>query len=71
MAKTLLPKTCNSIELELRMAIPLGKLFSRSGILRDHFITYEAGVVHADYRGSVSVFLINHHPDQLKPFDWR
>ena len=37
-AKTLLWKTCNSIELELRISIPPGhfeKLFSRSGLLRD------------------------------------
>lgn len=68
-AKTLLWKTCNSIELELRISIPPGhfeKLFSRSGLLRDHFITCEVGVVDADYRGSVLALLINHHP--YKPF---
>ena len=66
-AKTLLPQTCNSVELELRMAIPkryFGKIFPRSGILKNHFITCDAGVVDDDYRGSVNVFMNNHHKDK-------
>ena len=46
------------------MAIPkgyYGKIFPRSGLLRDHFVTCNAGAIDADYRGSVSVILINHH----------
>ena len=65
--KILLPQTCDSIELELRMAIPkgyFGKIFPRSGLLKNHFITCDAGVVDADYRGSVSVLLINHHREK-------
>ena len=50
------------------MAIPkeyYGKIFPRSGLLRDHFVTCDAGVIDAGYRGSVSVILINHHGDKL------
>ena len=65
--KTLLPQTCNSVELELRMAIPkgyFGKIFPRSGLLKNHFITCDAGVVNADYRRSLSVFMNSHHKDK-------
>ena len=45
------------------MAIPkgyYGQIFPCSGLLRDHFITCDSGVVDADYRGTVVVLLINH-----------
>ena len=57
-AKILLPNSCNSIELELKMVIPkgyYGKMFPRSGLLRDHLVTCDAGVVDTNYRDSVSV----------------
>ena len=66
--KTLLPRTTNSIELELKMAIPKGyfrKIFPRSGLLKKHFITCDAGVVDADYRGSACVLMVNHHKENL------
>ena len=66
-AKTLLPRSCNSIGLELKMAIPkryYGKSFLCSGLLRDDVVTCDAGVIDADYRGSLSVILINHHGDK-------
>ena len=66
-AKTLLPNSCNSIELELKMAIPkdyYGKVLPRSGLLKDHFVTCDARVTDVDYRGKVSVILINHHGDK-------
>ena len=55
--------SCTGITLELRMAIlkgNYGKIFPRSGILRDHFITCDSGVIDADYRGTVVILLINH-----------
>ena len=62
-AKTLFPHSCSGLTIELRMAIPkgyYGKIFPCSGLLRDHFITCDSGVVDADYRGTVVVLLINH-----------
>ena len=47
------------------MAIPkgfYGKSFPRSGLFRRHLVTCDAGVIDADYRGSVEVLLMNHHP---------
>ena len=49
------------------MAIPTGyygKIFPHSGLLNDHFISCDAGVVDADYRGSVLVLLLNHHSEK-------
>ena len=62
-ARTLFLHSRTSINLELKMAIPkgyYGKVFPRSGLLRDHFITCDAGVTDADFRGTVTVLLLNH-----------
>ena len=62
-AKILNPHSCTGLTLELRMVIPkgfYGKIFPRSGILRDHFITCSSGVIDADYRGTVVILFINH-----------
>ena len=42
-----------------------GKLFPRSGILREHLVTVEAGVVKSDFRGVVNILLFNHHPKKV------
>lgn len=65
--KTLLPNSVDIISLELRWAIPNGfysKLFPRSGILREHFVSNDAGVIDADFRGIIQVLMVNHHPQK-------
>ena len=65
--KTLLPNSVDIISLELRWAIPngfYGKLFLRSGILREHFVSIDAGVIDADFRGIIQVLMVNHHPQK-------
>ena len=50
------------------MVIPRGfyaKTFPCSALLKQHLVTCDAGVVDADYRGSVEVWLINHHPHDV------
>ena len=37
-------------------------MFPHSGLLKGHLITCDAGVNDADFRGSVVVLMINHHP---------
>ena len=67
-AKTILPKTVGCIRLDFQMAIPkgfYGKIFLRSGLFRCNLVTCNAGVIDADYRGSVEVLLINHHPHDI------
>ena len=61
--KTFLPKSLDALSLELRWAIPTGfygKLLSRSGILKEHFVSIDNGVIEADFRGILQVLMINH-----------
>ena len=49
--KTFLPNSVGTISIELRWAIPtdfFGKLFPRSGLLMEYFVTIHAGVIDAD-----------------------
>ena len=65
--KTFLPKSVGSLSIDLRWAIPpgfYGKLFPRSGILKEHFVTIDAGVIDADFRGIIQVLILNHHPEK-------
>ena len=65
--KTLLPKSTDTISLDLRWAIPsgsYGKVFPRSGILKEHFVTIDAGVINSDFRGIIQVLLVNHHHEK-------
>ena len=61
--KSFLPKTVDTLTIELRWAIPTGfygKLFPRSGILH----TIDAGVIDADFKGIIQVLILNHHPEK-------
>ena len=65
--KAFLPKTVVTLSIDLRWAIPTGfygKLFPRSGILKEHFVTIDAGVIDADFRGVIQVLILNHHPEK-------
>ena len=60
--KLFLTKAVDTISLELRWAIPTGfygKLFPRSGLLREHFVSIDAGVIDADFRGIIQVLVLN------------
>ena len=62
--KTLLPKSTDAISLDLRWVIPggfYGKVFPRPGILKEHFVTIDAGVIDSDFSGIIQVLLVNHH----------
>ena len=61
--KLFLPKSVDTISLELRWAIPngfYGKLCPRSGLLREHFVSIDAGVIDVDLRGIIQVLVLNH-----------
>ena len=56
--KTLLPKSTSTNSLDLRWAIPsgfYGNVFPRSGILKEHSVTIDAGVIDSDFRGIIQV----------------
>ena len=50
--KTFLPNSFGTISIELRWTIPTGfffeKLFPRYGLLMEHFVKIDAGVIDAD-----------------------
>ena len=51
----------------MRWTIPtgfFGKLFPRSDLFMEHFVTIDAGVTDADFRGVVQALVVNHHPDK-------
>ena len=65
--KTILLNSVTSISLEMIWAIPsgyYGKFFSRSGLLIEHFLTVEAGLIDSDFRGDIKVLLFDHHPEK-------
>ena len=65
--KTFLPKSVGTLSLDLRWAMPTGfygKLFPRSGILKEHFVSIDAGVIDSDFRGIIQVLILNHHPER-------
>ena len=64
--KTFLPKSVGTISLDLRWAVPTGagKLFPCSGLLREHFVTIDASVIDANFRGVIQALLVNHHPEK-------
>ena len=72
--KTFLPKSVGTLSLDLRWAMPTGfygKLFPRSGILKEHFVSIDAGVIDSDFRGIIQVLILNHHPEKLLLFPLR
>ena len=40
-------------------------MFSRSEILKDHFVSIDAGVIDADFRGVIHAFMINHYLEKV------
>ena len=65
--KTILPKSTDAISLDLRWAIPsgfYGKVFPRAGVLKEHFVTINAGVIDSDFRGIIQVLLVNDHHEK-------
>ena len=64
---TLFPKNNGCISLAGRFAIPkgfFGKIFPRSGLLRDHLVTCDGGALDADFRGIIQVIMIDHHSEE-------
>ena len=65
--KNLLPKSTDTISLDLRWAIPsgfYGKVFPQSGIRKEHFVTIDTGVIDSHFRGIIQVLLINHQHEK-------
>ena len=64
----ILPKSRQCVKIDLKLAIPegfYGKVFPRSGLSKDHFMTCDSGVIDADYKGVVEIIIINHQLDKV------
>ena len=62
-ARTILPRSCDTVSLDLRWAIPhgfYGKIYPHPSILKKHLVTVDAGLIDSDFRGIVEVLFINH-----------
>ena len=60
--KALFPKSVTAISAELRLAIPkgyFGRIYTRSGLLRQLFISCDGGIINQDFRGEVIVLMKN------------
>ena len=66
--KTFLPKSVGSISLEIIPSGFYGKLFPRSGILREHLVMVNAGMIDSDFLGKVAALLFNYHPEKTSMF---
>ena len=61
-AVTILPRSCETISLDLRWAIPKGfhgKIYPHSSFVKN-MVTVDAGLNDSDYRGIVEVLFVNH-----------
>ena len=66
--KFFLPNSVDTLSLVLRWAILTGfygKLFPRSVTLKEHFVSIDAGVIDADFRGVIHAFMINHYLEKV------
>ena len=61
-SKILQPVSCNAVSLELNKEIPkrfFGKIYLRSGLLLNHFVSCDGGVIDSDYRGIIKFIMTN------------
>ena len=61
-AKAIIPNKSETVCLDLRWAIPkgfFGNVFPRSSMIKNHYVTVDAGLIDSDYRGLIYVVLTN------------
>ena len=40
-------------------------MFLRSEILKEHYVSIDAGVIDVDFRGIIQVLMLIHHPEKV------
>ena len=61
-SKILQPGPCNAVSLELNMEIPkgfFGKIYPRSGLLLNHFVSCDGSIIDSGYRGIIKIIITN------------
>ena len=61
--KILLPQCVTSITIELKMEIP--RSYPRSSLLKNYFVSCDAGVIDSDFRGTVLILMTNNSKDPI------
>ena len=60
--KTLFPHLVAPITTEIQMEIPnnyFGKIYPRSGLLENYYVSCDGGVIESDFRGTILVLMTN------------
>ena len=70
--KTLFPRCFTPVTIELKIEIPcgyFGKIYPRLSLLKNYFVSCDAGMIDSDFRGTVLILMINNsnHPILIKP----
>ena len=68
-SKVILAKSVGLIFTELKIEIPKGyyrKIFPRSSLIKNFFVTTDGGVIDSDFQGSMKIMLINHSRHDFK-----
>ena len=66
--KILLPLCVTPITIKLKMEIPCGyfeKIYPRSSLLENYFVSCDAGVIDSDFHGSVLILMTNNTKDPV------
>ena len=66
--KILLPRCVMPIMIEFKMKIPcgyFGKVCPRSNLLKNYFVSCDAGVIDSDFRGTTLILMTNSKKDPI------
>ena len=66
--KMLLPRCVTPITIELKMEIPcgyFGKLYPRSSLFKNYFVSCDTGVIDSDFRGTVLILMTSNSKDPI------
>ena len=64
----LFPRFVTPITIKLKMGIPCGyfrKVYPRSNLLKNYFVSCDAGVINLDFRGTVLILMTNNSKDPI------
>ena len=66
--KILFPRCVTPITIKLKMEIAcgyFGKVYPRSSLLKNYFVSCDAGVIDSDFRGTILILMTNNSKDPI------